>query len=39
MIKISQPEQARILHEPLPTVPASKIKSTDKQRVLAIGGG
>lgn len=39
MIKISGPEQAKIYYEPLPTVSASKITRTDKQRVLAIGGG
>jgi hypothetical protein len=31
--------QPEVLLEPLPTVSASKIKGTDKQRVLAIGGG
>lgn len=29
----------QVLHEPLPTVPASKIVPTDKPRVMALGGG
>lgn len=39
MINISEPARVQILHEPLPTVPASQIISTDRPRVLAIGGG
>lgn len=37
--EIKKPYRVEVLYDPLPTVPANKITPTDKQRVLALGGG